>query len=184
MVVPPGSSQALPPPAPKALEVSGMLPSQERPAARLPEAALPQTERLAALSGRSSANAERRPLSPKTVVVTTSGKRSRRAKPVRGTASDRLPTCTSLCSQSLLEIFADVNTRLRSAGPPSIPVLLLGLVFLLMYIWVITRGMSRSEKRRTEQLKRVAEQMGLTFSEEGLQWGNERLIPGNRTGVA
>ncbi len=63
-------------------------------------------------------------------------------------------------------------------------VLLLGLVFLLMYIWVITRGMSRSEKRRTEQLKRVAEQMGLTFSEEGLQWGNERLIPGNRTGVA
>ena len=65
-----------------------------------------------------------------------------------------------------------------------LPVLLLGLVFLLMYIWVITRGMSRSERRRTEQLKRVAEQMGLTFSEEGLQWGNERLIPGNRTGVA
>ena len=48
-----------------------------------------------------------------------------------------------------------------------LPVLLLGLVFLLMYIWVITRGMSRSKKRRTEQLKRVASRWGLLSPKRG-----------------
>ena len=48
-----------------------------------------------------------------------------------------------------------------------LPVLLLGLVFLLMCIWVITRGVSRSKKRRTEQLKRVVSRWGLLSPKRG-----------------
>ena len=77
-------------------QVPGMLPCQERLAARLAEVALLQTARVAVVlmgpSGPSPPISDQRPLAPTSAVVAkswrASGKRSRRAEPVRGTPSN------------------------------------------------------------------------------------------------